>query len=359
MNVKFAKRAAVVAGAVALGTTLVTTTAQADPPTYRQLVGVGSDTTQDVMNGLGNTIDDSDGSPSSKLIASYDATGSATIQTRPGTAATTPCIGLTRPNGSGAGVNALRADIASGNHCYDFARSSSAPNATGQFTFIPFGIDAVAPAVRTGSLIGANINSAQLVNAYKCNDTSGNPLNQAAGIYPTLNGKTVHPLIPQAGSGTRKFWASKMGIDPNNLPWCVSDTAKDGSVVEEHDGSSLQRTAAVDGAEDVVPFSIAQWIAQTNGVAPNRVHGAVLESVDSTAPRTAGGLLNTAFPYNREVYNVLQSSRIANDSIDPDYYFAFVGATSDVCNNTAVINQYGFGTDPNCGSTALSGRDLV
>lgn len=355
MNVKFAKRAAVVAGAVVLGTTLVTTTAQADPPTYRQLVGVGSDTTQDVMNGLGNTIDDSDGSPSSKLIASYDATGSATIQTRPDP---TVCKGLTRPNGSGAGVNALRADIAAGTHCYDFARSSSAPNASGQFTFIPFGIDAVAPAVRGDSLIGSDIDSAELVNAYNCKDTAGNPLNPTAGIYPTLNGKTVHPLIPQAGSGTRKFWASKMGIDANNLPWCVSDVARDGSIVEEHDGSSLQRTAAVDGAEDVVPFSIAQWIAQTNGVAPNRVHGAVLESVDGTSPRS-GSDLNTSFPYNREVYNVLQSSRIANDSIDPDYYFAFVGGTSDVCNNTAVINLYGFGTDPNCGSTALSGRDLV
>lgn len=355
MNVKFAKRAAMAASIAAVSVAMVAGTAHADPTEVRELAGVGSDTTQDVMNGVGAVVADPNHLPANLLIASYNATGTTPINTR----GTTQCS-IPRPDGSGAGVAALRSDITAGTHCLDFARSSSAPNATGQFTFIPFAVDAVAPAVRTGSTIGANIVAADLVHAYNCQSTTGATL--PVGTYPTLNGVTVHPLIPQAGSGTRKFWASKMGISATTLPWCVSDVAKDGTQVQEHDGSSLQRTVAADGAEDVVPFSIAQWIAQSNSIAgvTDRRHGAVLESVGSVAPRNADGTLNTSFPYNREVYNVVQTTRLG----EADLKLAFVGSTSKTCTakyagtTTTVINKYGFGTDANCGVTTTTG-DLV
>ncbi|MBM9504610.1 hypothetical protein [Actinacidiphila acididurans] len=365
MNVKFAKRAAIIVGTASLSVAMVAGAAQADPPAgvHRTLVAVGSDTTQDVLNGLGNTIADPNptGTSDGNLIASYDATGTTPIQTRD-----SGCS-IARPDGSGAGVNALKADIAAGTHCIDFARSSSAPNATGSLTFIPFALDGVTLAVGTGSTLPANVTytagattnaakaASDLNRVYNCLDTAGNPL--PAGTFPTINGITVHPLVPQAGSGTRKFWASTLGFNATTLPSCVSDVAKNGAAVQEHNGNALQRTVAVDHAEDIMPFSIAQWIAQSNhattGVTDRR-NGAVLENVNSVAPTTSGKL-NTSFPITREVYNVIPDSRI-NETLIKN---TFETSTSKICKATSVINLYGFGTDTNCGSIALSSRDLV
>ncbi|MBM9503083.1 hypothetical protein [Actinacidiphila acididurans] len=353
-----------------------TVTAQADPPAgvHRTLVGVGSDTTQDVLNGLGNTIADPNptGTSDGNLIASYDATGTTPIQTRD-----SGCT-IPRPDGAGAGVNALRADIAARTHCIDFARSSSAPNTTGQFTFIPFALDAVAPTVKTGTALPSNLTysatattnaqkaASDLNRIYNCLDTAGNLL--PAGTYPTINGITVHPLVPQAGSGTRKYWASMLGFNATTLPWCVSDTAKNGNQVQENNGNALQRTAAVDHAEDITPFSVAQWIAQSNhattGVTDRR-NGATPLNVDWEPPGTIPApcpcpgpypiTTNPQFPLTTEVYNVIPDSR-TNETFTKD---TFVGSASKVCKATTVINLYGFATDTNCGSTALSGRDLT
>lgn len=361
MNVNFAKRAAIVAGTAALGVVVVAGAAQADPPAgvHRTLVGVGSDTTQDVLNGLSNAILDPNptGSSDGYLIASYDATGTSAIATRD-----SGCQSVVRPDGSGAGVKALRDDIAAGTHCLDFARSSSAPNANGQFDFIPFGVDAVTLAVKSGSTIGGNVTLADLKHAYNCQDSTGAAL--PAGTFPKLNGVTVHPLVPQSGSGTRKFWASTLGFNATTLPSCVSDVAKNGASVQEHNGNALQRTAAADGAEDVMPFSIAQYIAQGRGISgvTDRRNGAVLETIGGVSPTNASGNLNTAFPINREVYNVIPHTRVTESLIKD----TFIGANSEVCTalfsgSTSVINEYGFGTDTNCGAqlTALTSKDLV
>ncbi|WP_157856296.1 type 2 periplasmic-binding domain-containing protein [Actinacidiphila yeochonensis] len=358
---RIAKRAAVAAGVAVLSLGLALPVAQADPTTdsitgssYRELVGVGSDTTQDVLNGLGNAIGDPDFSPASLLIASYDAVDPSTgavhgsITTRDGGPA------VQRPNGSAEGVNALAADIQSGAGNFDFARSSSAPDATGTTgTWIPFALDAVTVAVSGSSTLPTNFTKTQLQRAYNCEDpTTGTAL--AAGQFPVINGVTVHPLVPQAGSGTRKFWASTLGFNANTLPSCVSDVDKDGVAVEEHDGSALKRTVAANGAEDIAPFSIAQWIAQSNssttGVRDRR-HGAVLRSVDSKLP-VVNGELNTAFGITRDVYNVVATSRLA----DADIAYAFVGTGSQVCLNSAVIEEYGFGSlGSACGSTTTKG----
>ncbi|WP_069465923.1 hypothetical protein [Actinacidiphila rubida] len=352
---KFAKRAAVIVGATTLGAVLVAGTAQADPTEFRELNGAGSDTTQDVMNGLGKVIVDPNNTPAHLLIASYDAVNPTTgvahecIVVRSGHA----CI--TRPNGSGEGIAALKSDIASGLGNLDFARSSSGVTdaSDASLTWIPFAKDAVTLAKSATSTLPANVTTQQLQRAYNCqNETTGAAL--PAGTFPTINGVTVHPLVPQSGSGTRKFWASKLGFSATSLPGCVSDVAKDGSQVEEHDGGALQRTVAADGSEDVMPFSIAQWIAQSNSATTlvrDRRHGAVLESVDGTAP-TVSGALNTAFPINREVYNVVATSRLS----EADIKLAFVGSTSKVCSNSTTITTFGFGTVTDCGATTLTGK---
>ncbi|WP_405793691.1 hypothetical protein [Streptomyces sp. NBC_01506] len=321
MSVKSRARigALVGAAALALGALAVPASADPAPGSYRVLAGVGSDTTQDVFNGLGNAID------SGSLIASYNATGTTTIKTR-----ATNCV-IPRPNGSSAGINALRNAVDNNTGCLDFARSSRGVSntSTTDLTFIPFGKDAVTFAVRGDSALPTALTTAQLTSIYTCNTT-------------TLNGVALTPLLPQAGSGTRSFFLGVLGLTEDTFGSCVDDT------VQEHNGEEL------DSAGDIAPYSIAQYIAQGNqpGDVVDRRGFAVLGAVNGAQPQLADGSLNTAFPFNRDVYNVVPTNKLTVANIAG----TFVGTGSKVCARPTLIKEYGFGTISNCGSTALKGE---
>ncbi|GAA1355827.1 hypothetical protein [Streptomyces beijiangensis] len=328
MNVKSYARIGAVAGIATLGLGLLTGPASADPANLNYtLAGVGSDTTQDVMNALAADID------SGSLIGSWDALGSAKITTRDGGAE------INRPNGSSAGITALNNDIDSGAGNLDFARSSRGPadTVTSQdLTWIPYAQDAVSYAIRSGSGLPTNLTKAQLVSIYKCQTTS-------------LNGISLTPLLPQAGSGTRSFFLGQLGLTEatgaNPFGTCVDAT------VQEHNGEAL------DTAGDIAPYSVAQYYAQTTG-APGVVdrHGVtVLGSVDGVAPRNADSTLNSSFPFKRDVYNVVPTNKLTAANIAR----AFVGSGSQVCLDAfGEITTYGFGTASNCGdSTGLRGEN--
>ncbi|MFJ5546579.1 substrate-binding domain-containing protein [Streptomyces sp. NPDC093225] len=333
MRVNSMRRAAVVvAGTALLSVSALTNTALADPAQgeYRQLVGVGSDTTQDVMNRHGSLSVDSNGIPDKQLIASYDATGSVNVKTR-----RSKCS-LPRPNGSSAGITALVNDVAAGTKCIDFARSSRGPQdtTTTDLTFIPFAKDGVTYAVRKDSGLPKSLTKATLVKIYNCQTRK-------------LNGITITPLIPQAGSGTRSFWLKQMGLVEGSLPSCVTDRA---GAVQEHDGRALT------GAGDIMPFSIPQFISQANAAktkVEDRRGAAALGKLDGHVP-VFNGVLNLKFPITRDVYNVVQTSRLGISSVKS----AFVGKTSQVCVNGAKdsVRLYGFGKAANCGSTVLKGK---
>lgn len=351
--------------AVASATLLGSFTANADPTagSFPALAGVGSDTIQDVMNGMATAI---------PAIGSYDATApvgaanTTTITTRSGGTA------FTRPNGSGAGQNALSASIDGSafngvviTGSVDFARSSSGPDTTGhpgtQLTFIPFAKDAVSYAVNEASdfprsipqgsaaAAAANPSALTLWNIYHCTATSYTDSNS--------NSVTIIPLLPQSGSGTRKFWDSTFSLNENSLPSCVTDL---NGTVEEHNG------AALTGPGDIMPFSISQYIAQGNwqglpSTVQERRHAAALGSVDGIAPYILSGAGTVASPYalvqnpgfgiNRLVYNVVATSRLSETAI----HNTFVGTTSAVCSNGAIIKEYGFATIGSaCGSTTAT-----
>lgn len=78
----------------------------------------------------------------------------------------------------------------------------------------------------------------------------------------------------------------------------------------------------------------------------------MLGSVDGAQPTLADGKLNTAFPFNRDVYNVVPTENLDLPNIEA----AFVTGNSLVCDQDAVIEEYGFGTVANCGSTVLKGE---
>ena len=297
-------------------------TASAEPngaPQFRALSGVGSDTTQEVVNGLSDVIKDSN---NAKILGSYFATGGGTIQTKAGT----NCV-IPRPNGSGSGRAALVKSLTPGDAtagCIDFARSSSislaATGAGREITYVPFAIDALTYAINSGSSIPRNLTLADLKSIYRCE-------------VPGIN-----PLIPQAGSGTRSSFLTLLGITDTaaDRPACIKDV-NNGQPVQEHDGR------AISGVNDIAPFSISQFIAQSFGAQTDRRGSATLGALDGKSPF----LLNTNATGTREVFNIVPTAKLTTEPIRT----VFVGPSSLVCTNGAEIQRFGFGINPNCGST--------
>jgi ABC-type phosphate transport system substrate-binding protein len=321
---------AVVGGLLVAILAFSTNPAQADPngpPTFRDLAGVGSDTTEGVMNGLSDVVVDGTGT---KLIASYDAFGSPTITTKD-PAVKPACSNINRPAGSGNGVTALVNSLAAADGCIDFARSSannSASFAGKNLTYIPFGVDAVAYAVRSDSALSRKLTKAQLTTVYNCGA-----------------GPNYLPMLPQFGSGTRKFFLSSLGFtdaadftsQPNHT--CISQVDSTGAPLQENNGLLLT------DPKQLAPYSIAQYLSQTTTVVPD-IHGkTVLGQIDGIAPT----VLNNSSTMVRDVYNVIPNSKLT----DPEYLNVFIGSTSQICTNQNTIKKYGFALHATCGDTSI------
>ncbi|GAB7103216.1 hypothetical protein JCM4814A_15300 [Streptomyces phaeofaciens JCM 4814] len=360
--------AALVAAAVVAGGMALASPAYADPTpagTFRQLVGVGSDTTQDVLNALaGDTVNGTSyagtavKSAAGAGLASYDAIGSATVQTR------SAGPSFTRPNGSGPGRTALSMSLTGDKFPtatgvaipgqVDFARSSGGPSVSGSaLTYIPFARDAVGVAVRGSGLDSLTV--AQLHDVY------------AAGSTHEVNGQTVHPVLPQSGSGTRKFFLGAIGLSESTV-----DTGLP-TVQENQANDALTQ----DGT--LVPFSVGSWIAQSNGIAPNKSDTAFAAGAHLAAVRLPGdtGTTNPVTTVNgkltpvagyyenatfgRDVYNVVPSRAIDPTSIffDKDLYDVFVSSGTHeaaLASETAekVIADFGFLNESYNGSVNLA-----
>ncbi|MFJ9814202.1 Ig-like domain repeat protein [Streptomyces sp. NPDC101151] len=365
--------AALVAAAVVAGGLALASPAYADPTpsgTFRKLVGVGSDTTQDVLNALaGDTVngksyaDTAVKSAAGAGIASYDAI-------EPGTGSTTSNIttrsngpAFLRPNGSGKGRLALSESLTGDTYPdssgvsikgqVDFARSSSGPKTSGTaLTYIPFARDAVGVAVKGSGLDSLTVD--QLHDIY-------------SGSLTQVNGQTVHPKIPQSGSGTRAFFLSSIGLTDATI-------APNIPAVQENQGNAA---LTEDGA--LVPFSVGSWIAQNNGVSPDftknaAASGGHLASVQlpgdsgATSPvTTVNGKLSPVGAYyenatfGRDVYNVVPSRAIDPTSIffDKDVYDVFVTTGSHEASMATdaaekVIAGFGFVNESYNGSISVA-----
>lgn len=309
--------AAVALSAAAVGSAQVATAEPNGAPTFRALAGVGSDTTQEVVNGLSDVVLAADGT--TKLIASYNADGGGNIKTKEAG------CDFARPNGSSAGRNALLASLTAGSAtagCVDFARSSALnlASASTQLTYVPFAVDALTFAVSSSSEVPRNLSLDQVKAIYRCENVGAAPLNA---------------LIPQAGSGTRQSWLALMGLTETTKGSCVKDV-NNGQPVQEHDGR------AVTGPRDIAPFSVAQYIAQSFGAQTDRRGTVALGAIDGKVPL----LLNTDVPGARTVYNIIPT---AKEGVSP-IAETFVGPTSKVCASSATIQRFGFGLSPQCGS---------
>lgn len=356
------RRLLLVAGACLATLSLGVGTALADPvpgqPPFRALQGVGSDTTQDVMNAFANGtnvftpafpgIKDGAGN---FVIASWDAIGSATITTKD--PATFPqCSNIPRPNGSGDGINAI-VGLKPGfpMECADFARSSADDHTArpGQgLTYIPFAIDAVTYATLTQSNVPKNFTQAQLTTIFQRDNTPTTPC-------------IFKPRVPQINSGTRNFWRQNFGFPispahPTGFGTCVetpeTTTHAAGGIItgcsEEHDGCMVSSVGPTGGSvvdpNVIFPYGVGPWTAQaTNRNVQDRRGLAIIRGIDGIPP------WSPTFPKTRPVFNVIKT---ANIGVQP-FASTFVGPGSQICQHPDVIESQGFSPNPDCGSTTI------
>jgi len=370
-----------------------------NPVTYGHLVGLGSDTTQDVVNGLAKAI-------GGNKIASYDATGSDSVVTRPAVGENA-LIQVPRAANSGSGRDLLRVAIgqaSSGSATIpstsvtvpitssvvgqiDFARSSSGPttaDGTGALTYVPFAKDAVTVAVNPLSPLAAvpftvtsaeNHTSPSLSNVYRglvtyayVSGTTGSFVYQGVGDSSTVpvdavtgtQAYKIQAYLPTAGSGTRSFFIGKLNaLTEANITLLPAGTVKavygdDNLPVQEHNGSVVENDLTA-----IVPFSISQWVAQSNSIegVNDRRHSAILLPLNGVAPITGTTTFSTNPLYTaltRDVYNIVPTRSALNPTTD--IAKTFVGLNSLVCLQTATIEKYGFLSLPTtCGNTDLRG----
>jgi hypothetical protein len=325
---------AAVAGAGVLSIALATLPlAQADPigpPTYRSLAGMGSDTTQTLMNALAEivTVD------GVKVIGSYDAIGSTTVTTKD--PATNPaCKDYPRANGSTAGRDALQKSLVAKDGCLQFARSSSSRGtytSAISMTWVPFATDALTFAVRSDGDVPRELSKAQIVAIFKCE-------------VPT-----IQPALVQAGSGTRSSWLSYVGITEAQIAagtYKCLVPQKDGgtfpgNLPQEHDGRELKKN-------QIMPYSAAVYQAQLYGTAPDRRGRATIGVVDGIVPT----IINTGFGNVRDVSNIIPTAKVT-DTTSLEYK-VFVGKDSLICKAKPQINLQGFGDlkdASKCGDTS-------
>jgi ABC-type phosphate transport system substrate-binding protein len=291
------RKAAVVALGAAALTAALATPASADPsftPGATDIVGVGSDTTEFVMNDLASAYNATTPKPAS-LVASWDATGSATITPRAGAAS------ITRPNGSSAGITALN-----NNTSLDFARSSRPRQSSdGAVQFLPFAKDVIKYAANTTTNAPLNLTAAQLANIYKCTSTTWT---QVGGTSTA----TIKPVLPQANSGTRTTFLSSISVTEAQVGTCVT-------VGQEHD------PAAVAGDLDkIVPFSQGRFNKLAN---PKPIQ------------------LNTSgYTYTRNLYNVVRNVSGGVDTRLQPFFGDGLNNAGWICSSaaTSVIANAGF-----------------
>jgi ABC-type phosphate transport system substrate-binding protein len=279
-------------------------------PDADDVVGVGSDTTQYVIN----TAAQAQAAPNPTVrVASFNAF-------KPGTEASpvtgdpitirTPSTTIPRPNGSSAGITALI-----NTPQVDFARSSrfrgTAP-AESALYFIPVLTDGLSYIVdKTAAADIRNLTATELAAIYRCTDTRG-----------------YAPKLPQAGSGTRTFFLAQIGVAENQIGACVQQN------VQEHEASPV-----VGNPLALAPFSTARFA--NNPPNPANPPSAVVD-IAATSPTA-----NT-FYTNRTVYNVV---RKADYDAAGSRLPAIFGATGYFCTRYASgINRQGFGQATNCGA---------
>ena len=253
-------------------------------PVAANVLGVGSDTSQNALFRLATAYNAKSPAPANKL-ATYAATSAGTIPL--------PTAEINRPNGSGSGKATL---FNPSNPDVDFARSSSTlsdPEIAAGLQQFPFALDTLKMAVsgQVASHAPLGLTVAQIVSIYKGDVTNWSQIGGTAGV--------IVPMIPQGGSGTRGFFEAQLKAANAGTAVTLAGTVVS---VQEHDPAPIQGNA-----DAVAPFS-----AGRAGLA-------------GTALR-----LETGFAADRALYNVVRGGALADADIQ-----AIFGQGGFVCSDGA------------------------
>ncbi len=357
--------AAVLVAASLVGLVATGDPSSADPKQFSAAVGVGSDTTQDILNALAGHANSNNFTPAQssaasgkRQIASWDALGTPCITPK------APGATILRPNGSTVGRRALSRAIDGGTFgdatcgikpvsgLVQFARSSAGPSGSGtDLTYIPFGRDALSFAYYANGVTPVTtLTSAQLTSLFSTGPQ-------------TIGGVEIVPCSIQVGSGTFAFWNTALGVTAAQM---ATATTTCGATIQENDALGLAtrgQQPAFAGKQLVIGFSAANFISQSNGVAASQLApGVDLGAIDALGKPYAGVAPSTtpsatfyaSTTYGRDVYNVLPST-IVDGLGNNDLKTLFVGPTSAVCAASATVNAFGFLSIAGCGATTLRG----
>ena len=227
-----AAAAALMAGSVtAASADPIASNGKAVAPAYYDIVGVGSNTTEYVMDQFSINYNKTVKvhNAAHPFFYSWDAlpkganAANPAFKIRPKTG----CTVIGRPDGSGAGLKELdknQKDGKTGHYCIDYGRSSGGRSSTspkegpGGVIYVAFAKDAITWAVDSASHDApATLNTAQLKGIFTC----------ATKNWNQVGGKNapIKVYLPQAGSGTLSTWEKFMGI--TTLGSCVNQAPEE------------------------------------------------------------------------------------------------------------------------------------
>jgi ABC-type phosphate transport system substrate-binding protein len=329
------RRLTAVAGTLGIAAALVggmSTAAFADPPSgvtpaSTDIVSVGADTSQFVMNAIASAWNGSALGTTTKVY-SWDALAPAGVTDNCGgsvgdikTKTGAPCI--LRPNGSGPGESALLADIAS-NTTVDYARTSVGRSSSDPATisFVAMAGDAVTIA-QTGTVAAPAAPGAYTLNdlkfIYSCLGTGplGAPKFNELPDAVSSSTEVIKPYLPPNGSGTRKFFLTAIngGTTPLTPGACVT------SGPEQNEGDN----AALHQKDVVFPYSVAVALGEV--LHPANYPGNTVGVLQF--PKVGTTVANAVLPYakvggsyeinlnlpslvERLIYNIVRTSSTAD-----------------------------------------------
>ena len=327
------------AGVVSAGAALaVGQPVQADPaPSATDVVGVGSDIIQNSVDFLADG--DFLGHPG------YNAAGnknrlisfSATADGNGRNAFTDPALGAStalnptitlragttpvqRPNGGGAGLNALLADgDATNGHRISFVRSPNLPtsaqatNSTpgvGALHTVQFADDTQYIATATVTNAPATLTAGDLVKIYSGTWTTWSDV--AAGVVPAAHtGEKIIPLIPQPGAGVRTIFTNALKAANGGTAVTLGDAV---TAVQQNDPTTITSLSAADQKNAIVPFPQGRYTLLSKGYFhnPNTAYNSGTPATTLTADGIS--LIKTAGSYTADIpyYAIFRESDLAS-----------------------------------------------
>ncbi|WP_018682996.1 hypothetical protein [Actinokineospora enzanensis] len=216
------------AATLAALTLLTPSLAGADPtglPQYRQLSGTGSAVSEDLYNALSNVVT---GRGGTKILGSYDTTGSPTISTKPD---------CTVPRSY-----TLHESVAAGDGCLQFARAAAYNSLTRDATYFSIGYAGLTYAIAHDTVVSRALHDQRLRPIYSCMDKAN-----------------YQPLLPRYGSDVRSEFLRSLWLDDGpdfttRFP-CVRDSI-DGVPIAENDGRVLT------SPDQIVPYGVPAYLTQ-------------------------------------------------------------------------------------------------